>query len=248
MKMSTKIYLKEVKKRCKRENSKANNRLHWFSSNFSIYFSYIFLKFRFSADFVTVLFFILGFAGAILYSFNSIILSLVAYVFWRLHIIVDMSDGDVARYNKSFSIRGAYWDAVIHSILNPLYFISISYSFFIQFENNLFLIIGCLSSLSMSVLMGVKNSYYKAKFFNKETYNPIINVNSDNKSIVHKLFFVSSEILGMEGFIFLTIVVRIIDVDIFAVCLLLLYLMSNIFISGLKFYNLSYYGYYKTKN
>ena len=57
MKMSTKIYLKEVKKRCKRENSIANNRLHWFSSNFSIYFSYVFLKLRFSADFVTVLFF-----------------------------------------------------------------------------------------------------------------------------------------------------------------------------------------------
>ena len=96
--------------------------------------------------------------------------------------------------------------------------------------------------------MGVKNNYYKAKFFNKEIYTPIINDNSDNNSLIYKLFFVSSEILGMEGFIFLTIVVRIIDVNLFAVCLLLLYLVSNIFISLLKFYNLSYYGYYKTKN
>ena len=56
-------------------------------------------------------------------------MSIVGYILFRLHIIVDMSDGDVARFNQNFSIRGAYWDAMIHSVLNPLYYISICFSF-----------------------------------------------------------------------------------------------------------------------
>ena len=248
MQTSIKISLKEVIRRCKRSNSAANDRLHWFSSKFSIYFSFLFLRLGFSADFVTAIFFILGLVGAILISYDSVIFTFVAYVFWRLHIIVDMSDGDVARYNNSFSIRGAYWDAVIHSILNPLYFMSVAYSFFIQFENSSFLVIGGLASLSMSVLLGVKNNYYKAKFFNKEVFNSVANDNSVNSSVLYKLFFISSEILGMEGFIFLTIVVRIMDVNCYAICLMILYLVANIMISISKFYSLSYYGTYRTKN
>lgn len=247
--MNTNISLKEVKKRCKRENSEANNRLHWFSSNFAIYFSYIFLKLRFSADLVTIIFFILGFFGAILYSFNSIILTLLAYVFWRLHIIVDMSDGDVARYYKSYSIRGAYWDSVIHSFLNPLYCLSISYSFYLQFDDNIFLIIGCLLSFSSSVLMGVKNNFFKAKYLNKETYSKTSNqISNNNTNFFYKLFFVSSEILGMEGLIFFTITARLVDIREYAVCLLIIYLTSNLVVCAIKFYNLSYYGYYRTKN
>lgn len=246
--MSTKVYLKEVKRRCKRENAVANNRLHWFSSKLSIYFSYVFLKLRFSADLVTIIFFILGLIGAFLFSCNSVVSSLFAYVFWRLHIIVDMSDGDVARFNKSFSIRGAYWDAVIHSILNPLYFIAISYSFFLQFDNNIFLIFGCFTGLSCSVLMGIKNNFYKAKFFNKEIYSPGIEKKSNSNNLLGKLFFVLSETLGIEGFLFLTMIVRIIDIESFGIGLLVAYFIFNSLIGGIKFYNLSYFGYYRTKN
>ena len=81
MKESIKITFENVKERCRRKNADANNKLHWFSSKFSIYFSYIFIKLRFTADQVTIIFFITGLIGSLLFSFNSILLSILGYFF-----------------------------------------------------------------------------------------------------------------------------------------------------------------------
>lgn len=248
MKNHTKITLKLTREKCKRKNAEANNKLHWFSSKFSIYFSYFFLKLKLSADQVTIIFFSVGLLGSILYSFDSLMMSVIGYTLFRLHIIIDMSDGDVARFNKSFSIRGAYWDAVIHSIVNPLYYVFISYSFYLQYDNDHFLILGGLAGVSSSVLMAVKNNYYKAMLFNNEKLIAKQEINSKNKSFKFKLFFLASEFLSIEGFIFLTILVRFFNVDLLALILLLSFIASNILISGIKFYQLSYNGSYKTKS
>ena len=248
MNLNTKTSLSEVRKRCRRDNADANNRLHWFSSKFSVYFSFLFIRMGLSADFVTILFFLFGLFGAALYSFNSMILSIIGYVSWRLHIIIDMSDGDVARFNKSFSIRGAYWDAVIHLILNPLYFLSVSYSFYLQFSNNIFLMVGGASCLSMSILMGVKSTFYKAKFLNKELYDPSTRLESNSSSFSNRVFVFLSEALGMEGFILMTIVARYVASECFAFVFMLLFFSSNIMAAVWKFISLSYYGYYRTKN
>ena len=243
-----KITLKETKEKCKRKNSEANNRLHWFSSKFSIYFSYLFLKLKLSADQVTVLFFCIGLLGCFFYSFNSLFMSIIGYTMFRLHIIIDMSDGDLARFNQSFSIRGAYWDAVIHSVLNPLFYILILYSFYIQFDNVSFLLIGPIAGLSSSILMGVKNNYYKAMLFNNEILKVKKEENTQKRKFIFQLFFITSEVLSIEGFVFLTLVVRYLEVEILAMILSICYISANIFISIIKFYQLSYKGSYKMKS
>lgn len=248
MEKRTIITLDNVKEKCRRKNAEANNKLHWFSSKFSIYFSYFFLKVKLSADQVTILFFLLGLFGSILYSFDSVIFTIIGYVLFRLHIIVDMSDGDVARFNRSFSIRGAYWDAVIHSVVNPLYYILISYSFFLQFNNHFFLIFGALVGLSSSVLMAAKNNYYKAMLFNGEKYEAKIKEASYNRSFKFKIFFLASEVMSIEGFVLLTVFVRFINEEILAIVLLVVYLLANLMISLIKFYQLSYKGSYTTKS
>ena len=248
MKNHTKITLQITREKCKRKNAEANNKLHWFSSKFSIYFSYFFLKLRLSADQVTIMFFSVGLLGSILYSFDSLIMSVTGYALFRLHIIVDMSDGDVARFNQSFSIRGAYWDAVIHSILNPLYYVFISYSFYRQFDNDYFMILGALAGVSSSVLMAVKNNYYKAMLFNNERLKAKKEINSKNISLKFKLFFMVSEFLSIEGFVFLTILVRLLDVELLGLILSIGYIGANVLISGIKFYQLSYKGSYQTKS
>lgn len=248
MKKHTTITLDDVREKCKRKNAEANNRLHWFSSKFSIYFSYFFLKLNLSADQVTFLFFLLGLSGSLCYSFNSVILTIIGYVLFRLHIIVDMSDGDVARFNQTFSIRGAYWDAVIHSIVNPLYYVLISYSFFVQFNNELFLIFGAFAGVSSAVLMAVKNNYYKAMLFNGESYKPKIKEASYNKSFKFKIFFLASEVLSIEGFVLLTVAARVVNEEVLAFALLVIYLLANVMISLIKFYQLSYKGVYTTKS
>ena len=249
MKESTKITLINVKEGCRRKNSEANNKLHWFSSKFSIYFSYIFIKLRFTADQVTIIFFLIGLFGVFSYGFNSLSLSILGYMLFRLHIIIDMSDGDVARFNQSFSIRGAYWDAVIHAILNPLYYIFICFSFYLQFDNNLFIVIGALLGLSSSVLMSVKNNYFKAMLSNGMSLtknvvldSPVEKKPNIKKNIKYKSIYFLSEILSIEGFIFLAVFVRLFDKELFAYILLFIYLFSNILITAVKFYQFSYNG------
>lgn len=231
----------EVVDKCKRKNEKENNNLHWFASKFSIYFSYFFLRLRLTADQVTIIFFLVGLIGAISYGFNNIILTIVGYLLFRLHIIIDMSDGDVARFHQSFSIRGSYWDSVIHSILNPLYYIFITSSFFLQFNNEYFLYICPFIGLSSSVLMGVKNNYYKAMLFNNKNLKKNEN-NYSRKNKRFKLFFFMSEIMSIEGFIFLTVLVRYFGSELFAFIIVYMYLSSNLLIALIKFFQFSYLG------
>lgn len=242
IKKHMKLTLNETRDKCKRKDNKLNNKLHWFSSKFSIYFSFFFLKLKLSADQVTIIFFLIGLVGALLFTFNSIILSVIAYIMFRLHIIIDMSDGDVARFNQSYSIRGAYWDAIIHSIVNPLYYVFISYSFYVQFDNDIFLILGAFSGISSSVLMAVKNNYYKAMLFNKISLEDKKNNHLKVKNFKFFILFTLSEIMSIEGFVLLTVLVRLIDIELLAFILVFAYLGFNILIGAVKFYQFSYKG------
>ncbi len=253
MKEFTKITYKNVKERCQRKNANANNKLHWFSSKFSIYLSYLLIRIGVSADQATTLFFLIGLAGSLLYISVLPFLTFLGYILWRLHVLVDMCDGDIARFNSSFSIRGAYWDAVIHAVLNPLYYILICFSFYLQFDNNLFILIGALLGLSSSVLMAVKNNYFKAMLFNDINLNKKgsasnFKKNTTLENIKFKLIYFLSEILSIEGFVFLTVFVRIMNLELYAFILVSIYLISNLLISFIKFYQLSYKGKTFTKS
>ena len=242
MKTFTNPSFKEVVNRCKRRNNEAMEKLFWFSSKISIHFSYLLIRLGVSADQATILFFLVGLTGSVMYIFESPLLTFLGYVFWRLHVIIDMSDGDLARFNQSFSIRGAYWDAVIHSILNPLYYVFISYSFYLQFNDNIFLILGALSGLSSSVLMAAKNNYFKAMLFNKKTLKVEKNNHLKVKNIKYYIKFILSEIMSIEGFVLLTVLVRLIDLELLAFILVFAYLGFNILIGAVKFYQFSYKG------
>ena len=194
-----------------------------------------------SADLVTIIFFISGLIGSVFYLFDSIIFSLIGYFFFRLHIIIDMSDGDVARFNKSFSIRGSYWDSMIHSILNPLYHLSISFSYYLVFDNIIFLIIAPFLVLSSSLLMAVKNNYFKALLFNNKTENK---KSSKKMSRLKYIFYYTvSEILSIEGFVFIAILIKYLNIYELALAHLIFFFSANLLISCIKFYNYSYSGY-----
>ncbi len=235
------ISLQEVKNRCKRENAKENNQLHWFSSMFSIYFSYFFIRLKLTADQVTIVFFLLGLTGAIFYSTNTLLCSLLGYLFFRLHIIVDMSDGDVARFNKSYSIRGAYWDAMIHSILNPLYCIAISFAMYTRFDDVFFLLLSPFMALSAGLVMAVKNNYYKACYFNN-LQKESVKKSTPKKNIKYWMFYIASEVLSMEGFVLGAVIVTAISTLFVVKMYMLLFLLANILVCLIKFYQLSYTG------
>ena len=136
---------------------------------FSKYFSWIFINIGLSANQVTALFFLTGFVSGLFFlSFDPINI-LIAIILWRLHVIFDVCDGEVARFTQTFSINGAYWDYMIHAVLYPMCFFSISYSLSQHFIDSKFLIVGAVGAIVLTLMLAVKNNYYRAMLFSGQS-------------------------------------------------------------------------------
>lgn len=98
-----------------RTDASANDRIHFFSRFFSTYFAFVFYRLGFSPNQVTSLFLVVGcFSGASLYCGYG----LLAYICWRLHIILDMADGALARATKTYSKHATGFDRSNHIVIN----------------------------------------------------------------------------------------------------------------------------------
>jgi len=101
----------------RRADENLNSKVHWFSHLFEKRLSYWLYRLGFKADVVTVLFGVLGVSGAFLLTYNV----LLAYLFWRLHILFDMADGNIARACNQCSKRGVVLDILNHGVINTLH-------------------------------------------------------------------------------------------------------------------------------
>ena len=240
----------EVKNKAKRHNSELNDQLHPFASKFSLFFSWIFINLSLSANHVTALFFIVGLIGSFLFLSTNPYLSITAFLFWRLHIIFDICDGEVARFNQKFSINGAYWDYMIHAVLYPLYFINIAVSQYYLYGDVIFLFLGIFGGLVLSLQQAVKNNYFKAMLFNGQSikmYNEKTKV--EGRSIIkHKLFLYVIEVIGFEGFIIIFVVLNFFENKEIMIVLLSLYICLFLIFVVSKFVLFSVKGYYPKRN
>ncbi len=228
------ISLSEVRVRALRGNSSKNNRLHFFASKFSIYFSWLFINLGLNANQVTVVFFITGLLGATCFLSQRVVFVLLGYFLWRLHIIFDLCDGDVARFTQKFSINGAYWDYMIHSILYPLFFVNINISLYLKYEQDFFFYIAAFGGIIVSQLLAVKNNYYRAMLFNRVPLDSDLGSNKESK-IRYLIFNSIKNVLSYEGFLFLYIVFSIMEQN------------SGVFSILISFYTLVFFAVVLTK-
>lgn len=194
---------KVFKEKTKRDNQKQFEITWYFASISSKFFSYVFYRLGLSANQVTILFFIVGLFGASIIFLNTVEYLILSYLLFRLHIIFDLSDGDIARYYNDFSVKGAYMDYMIHSILYPLYIINLSIICYINYLDVKFLFLGLLLSFLQSLLLATKNTFQRAFHQNSIVNKPIINTFNEKKSSIKKYIInILSDILSIEGFIF----------------------------------------------
>ena len=73
-----------------------------------------------SANQTTVVFFFAAIASAGVFAIGTTTSALVGATLYWLHVILDFSDGDIARYHQSFARNGEYWDHTIHLLTIPL--------------------------------------------------------------------------------------------------------------------------------
>jgi len=242
------ISFEEVKSKGQRHNSLANQRLMFFASRVSIFFSWIFVNLGMSANQVTALFFVTGLIGAlapIFFSFETLIFS---YILFRMHAVFDVCDGEVARFWQKFSLNGAYWDYMIHSLLFPLYCIAICTGLYFKFEDEMFLLLGMFLGLSQSLLLATKNTYFRALFVNNVEHEEVKGKGAapEKAGFRFYLFFCFSLLAGFEGMFALVLCMSYFD-EIHSLAYLVLivfYIALFLCIALIKFYMLSKKGFY----
>lgn len=169
-----------------RSDGSANNRVHFFSHFFSTECAYLFFRLGLTPNAVTFLFLILGCLSA--FSFHAGF-PIIAYALWRLHIIVDMADGTVARATGVYSKSADGFDKSNHIVIN----MSVIFATGIVFNNYFVLLL-----LTISFLLSYN---FSRNYFAKKTQTA-------NFSLVKNV--VKSSI-GLEGYILVSVVISIVN-------------------------------------
>ena len=90
----------------------------YFTRYVSIYFSFIFIKYKISPNSITILMIIPGIIGAYLLKEGTVLSYIFAGILLIFHDILDTADGEVARYLEKKTLLGIYFDNIVHLIVN----------------------------------------------------------------------------------------------------------------------------------
>ena len=118
--------IKEMREICQQRRPNAKGKMvwagHWFNRLvvrwFSIYITWLCVKFNISANTVTFLMIVSGLAGFALCIPHLLWLNIFGAFFLLFGEILDCVDGEVARWNKRSSLKGKYLDLVYHVMCN----------------------------------------------------------------------------------------------------------------------------------
>ena len=174
----------EFKRNSKRKDSSINNKLHFFSSNFSVRLAYFLYSVGFTPDFTTLIFGLCGVLSAISF-FNDF--KIAGYFFWRLHILLDMADGNIARATNKFNLDAKLTDKFTHIVVNILVIscLFLGDEKFLQSESNIKLFI---SLLPLYVI-----------YFLFDSFTSSYNLDLRNKLPSNKFFIILKNLFTQEG-------------------------------------------------
>jgi len=110
----------------------------------SIWFTWVFVRTRLSANHVTIIQEIFGIIGAVLFAYGKFVLG---SIFLQIGFIVDNSDGEVARWKNQQSERGKFLDLIGHMIVIPFYFFGLGLGLYLQQGAIITLIMGFFAGL-----------------------------------------------------------------------------------------------------
>lgn len=119
--MNYKVFLEKAS----RQDAEANDKTHFFSRLFALPVAYICYRAKFSPNFITFLFLFFGVLSSVSLYYE---LAILGYIFWRVHIVLDMADGSVARATKNFSQHAEGFDRSNHIIINTSILVAITSS------------------------------------------------------------------------------------------------------------------------
>jgi phosphatidylglycerophosphate synthase len=136
--------IKELRKLCQEKGYREHNSIRIYRI-FSIYFTKFFLILGLKSNTITLLSFLAGIFGGILFIKSSFILG---GIFFFIFYLFDNIDGEIARYRHSSSQFGYWLDTTIGHFLYPVFFLTVGVGIFNQTSEVLYLFLGSISAIS----------------------------------------------------------------------------------------------------
>jgi len=118
----------------------------------SIYFTWLLLHTPISANQTTLLFIVLGICASAFFVPGDYWLSLAGAGLLQVWFVFDCVDGEIARYRKSSSVTGSYFDLMAHDIVNPVLFGCLSYGVYNRFSNPAIFAFGLSAAVSLLLI------------------------------------------------------------------------------------------------
>ncbi len=126
---------------------------HWIFTFFSKYITWLLVKTRINANFITISGLLIGLIGLLLIGIGNNILIIIGFILLYIYYISDEVDGEVARYKKQTSLRGIYYDEIGHLFFQGWFFFSFGYSIYRINAEFLYIIFGVVATF---FLIGVR--------------------------------------------------------------------------------------------
>lgn len=120
--------------------------------------------------FITVM---LGLISAVCFAFGSAFMTLAGAFFFQLWYLSDHVDGQIARYRKTSSLTGTFYDFYAHYIVHFLVLGGLALGLYIRYMDLRFLILGLIACFSVNMVSLINDCIYKA------FYNGLSNEQSD---------------------------------------------------------------------
>lgn len=151
----------------------------------SIYITWILVKTPITANIVTIVGIIIGLTGLYLIFLGGNFTIILGFILIYLYYITDEIDGEIARYKKQTSVKGIYYDEIGHLLFQGSLFLIFGFHLYNITSNNLYIILGFLSSFFLLCIRAVRKICFVAtskssveKIENKEHITP-----QENQSI-----------------------------------------------------------------
>ena len=141
--------IREIKEKGQNtRNEIENNLLFSVFQSCSVYFTFFFLKLKFSPNQITLTGIVCVMLGSTMLMIGN---DIHAGIFFILYLVIDFCDGEVARITKSQSMSGTFFDYIGDYILNIAFVLGLSISLIDSFPSIflIFISILCVSSLIM---------------------------------------------------------------------------------------------------
>ena len=114
-----------------------------------------------TANQVTTVSLVIGVAGILLFGHESRSLFLLGALLLQTWYFLDHVDGQIARYRKTASLTGRFFDFITHHIIHGAIFFALSYYCYQHTSHTGFLILGFISSFSMILFNLISDTKYK---------------------------------------------------------------------------------------